>query len=168
MAGQLDDKIAALQQQVDKLQSQKDHLLKELDEVEELFESKDRLYRRYFPVILDMVSQNDGAFSKACRQLGVALRKKATPAKMEYIFNQMKTAMIKEDIGDVAPKKKKGMFSSLLKSSSNTAIDDFKQSYHDVVNKLKSTLDKKYSKKLENLTSRLLNASDTHDINEVG
>jgi hypothetical protein len=46
----------------------------------------------------------------ACIQLGAAMRKKASPAKIEYIFNQIKTAMIQEDIGPAAPKKKKGFF----------------------------------------------------------
>lgn len=167
MAGQLEDKIAVLQDQVSKLQSQKDRLIKELDAIEEQYESQDRLYRRYFPIILDMVSKDDSSFAKACKQLGAAMRKKASSAKMEYIFSQIKTAMIKEDIGPVAPRKKKGMFSSLLKNSSDPVLDDFKQNYHEVLNSLKSTLDNKYAKKLENLTARILAASDTQDIVEI-
>jgi len=119
-----DDKITVLQAQVKKLQSQKDRLLKELDEVEKRFENQDRLYRKYFPVILDMVAGERTPFGNACKELGVAMRKKASPSKMDYIFQQMKTAMINEDIGPVSLKKKKGMFTSFLKTSSEAINDD--------------------------------------------
>ncbi|WDP88680.1 MAG: GGDEF domain-containing protein [Desulfobacter sp.] len=167
MAGQLDDKIAELKDQVQKLQSQKDRLLKELDSIEERFESQDRVYRKYFPVVLDVVAEGDSPFARACRELAAAMRKKAAPVKINYIFEQLKTAMLKEDIGPASPKKKKGMFSSFRKSASEIFMDDFKESYHELVNSLKSTLDKKYAKKLGELTTRILDARDTGDVNEI-
>ena len=146
----------------------KDQLLKELDSVEEQHASLDRLYRRYFPVILDVISQEGTAFAKGCTQLGEALRKKATPAKIEYIFEQIKTAMIQEDIGPAAGKKKKGFFSSLKKGSSEEQVlDNLKQSYLDVVNHLKSTIDKKYARQLTSITANLLKAGDIQDIGET-
>ena len=57
MAEQRDDKIDQLQAEIIKLRSQKDHLLKELDAVEAQYGNLDSLYRRYFPIILDMLSQ---------------------------------------------------------------------------------------------------------------
>lgn len=167
MTRQFDDKIVILQDQVKKLQSQKDKLLKELDEIEERFEKQDRLYRKYFPVILDMVAADETPFASACKELAQAMRKKATPSKIDYIFQQMKTAMIKEDIGPVSLKKKKGLFSSFLKSSSDTFMADFKVSYHDLLNSLKSTLDQKYATKLENLNSRILGIKDSTDVNDI-
>ncbi len=168
MAEKLEDKIGQLQVQVEKLQSQRDQLLKELDAVEVQHESLDTLYKRYLPVILDEVSQEGTAFGKACNQLGEALRKKASPAKIEYIFEQIKTAMIQEDIGPVSAKKKKGLFSSLKKVSlEDQMLDDLKQGYLDVVNHLKSTLDKKYGTRLMSITSHLLKAGDIHDIEET-
>lgn len=167
MAGQLDDKITALKDQVKKLQSQKDMLLKELDEVEERFNNQNRVYRKYFPVILDMVAVEETPFARACKELATAMRKKATPAKIDYIFQQMKTAMIKEDIGPVVLKKKKGLLSSFLRTSSDTFIDEFKLSYHELVNSLKSTLDRKYATELETLNSRILGTRDSNDINEI-
>ncbi|MEH0022056.1 MAG: GGDEF domain-containing protein [Desulfobacter sp.] len=167
MPAQLDEKIGALQDQVKKLQSQKDLLLKELDAVEEKFESQDRLYRKYFPVIIDMVAKGQTPFAKACKELSNALKKKASPTKTAYIFEQLKTAMIKEDLGPVTLKKKKGMFSSFLKTSAENLIDDFKQSYHEVVNSLKSTIDKKYALKLDKMTARILDIQDSDDINDI-
>ena len=111
----MDDKLAQLQDQIKKLQSQKDSLIKELDLVEEKFESQDRLYRKYFPAIIDRVAAGESDFSSACSQLSEALKKGATPAKIAYIFEQLKTAMIKEGIGPVAIKKKKGILISTFK-----------------------------------------------------
>ena len=167
MAAQLDEKIAGLQDQVQKLQSQKDRLLKELDEVEEKFERQDRLYRKYFPIIIDMVAKGDSPFSKSCRDLSAALKKKASPAKIAYIFEQLKTAMLKEDIGPVPLKKKKGMFSSLLKGSGENFMEEFRQGYQEVVNRLKSTLEKKYTPRLDKLGMALSSAQDSQDFSDI-
>ena len=77
MANQLDDKIIGLKEQIKKLQSQKDSLLKELDTIEEKYENQDRLYRKYFPLIIDTVAAGDNAFSRVCRDLSSALKKGA-------------------------------------------------------------------------------------------
>ncbi|HBT88658.1 diguanylate cyclase [Desulfobacter sp.] len=168
MAEQRDDKIDQLQAEIIKLRSQKDHLLKELDSVEAQYGNLDSLYRRYFPIILDMLSQEGTALGDACIQLGAAMRKKASPAKIEYIFNQIKTAMIQEDIGPAAPQKKKGFFSAFRKNSSeDQMLDNLRDSYQDVVNHLKSNLDKKYTIKLELITSNLLKIGDIKGFEEV-
>ncbi len=163
----MDEKITQLQDQIKKLQSQRDRLIKELDLVEEKFESQDRLYRKYFPEIIDRVAAGDTDFSKACNQLSMALKKGATPVKIAYIFEQLKTAMVQEGIGPVVLKKKKGMLGSLMKSSKETFLEDFKQSYHEVVNNLRATLDKKYSRRLDSLSDRILSATDTRDVTDI-
>jgi len=167
MANQLDDKIIGLKEQIKKLQSQKDSLLKELDTIEEKYENQDRLYRKYFPLIIDTVAVGDSAFPRVCRDLSAALKKGATSVKIAYIFEQLKTAMLKEGIGPVAVKKKKGMFGLLGKSSSDNFIDEFKQSYQEILNSLRSTLDSKYASRMDTVTSIILNAADTGDINDI-
>ena len=168
MAEQRDDKTDQLQAEIIKLRTQKDRLLKELDAVEAQYGNLDSLYRRYFPIILDVLSRDGTALGNACNQLGAAMRKKASPAKIEYIFGQIKTAMIQEDIGPAVAKKKKGFFSSLRKNSSeNQVLDNLRQSYQDVVNYLKSNLDKKYTGKLESITSNLLKIEEIQDFEEV-
>jgi DNA repair ATPase RecN len=86
MSALLDEKIVVLQDQIKKLQTQKDSLIKELDAVEEKYEDQDRLYRKYFPIIIDMVAKGDTPFAKACKELSNALKKKASPTKIAYIF----------------------------------------------------------------------------------
>ncbi len=167
MSSANEEQLMIQQDQIKKLQSQKDTLLKELDGVEERFDHMNRLYRKYFPIIIDTLATNDSAFSKTCTDLSAALKKGDSEGKIEYIFEQIKTAMLKEDIGPVTTKKKKGLFSSILKDSSPKFIDEYKQSYHDVINNLRSTLDKKYSRKLDTLISLIDNVEDTNDISEI-
>lgn len=167
MVKPLDEKIVVLKEQVKKLLSQKDSLVKELDAVEEKFENQDRLYRKYFPVIIDTVAAGDTHFEGVCKDLSGALKKGASFVKIEYIFEQLKTAMIKEGIGPLAPKKKRGIFASLIKSSSHNFIDDFRQSYQDILNTLRSTLDKKYVTRMDNITTRILSAQDIQDIADI-
>ncbi|WP_020587537.1 diguanylate cyclase [Desulfobacter curvatus] len=168
MAGQRDDRPDQLQAEIIKLRSQKERLLKELDAVEAQYGNLDSLYRRYFPIILEELSQDGTALGKACTQLGTAMRKKASPAKIEYIFGQIKTAMIQEDVGPVAAKKKKGFFASFRKNSSeDQMLDNIRQSYQDVVNHLKSNLDKKYTGKLESITTNLIRIEDIIDFEGV-
>ena len=167
MANQLDDKIVGLKEQIKKLQSQKDSLLKELDIIEEKYENQDRLYQKYFPLIIDTLAAGDSAFPSVCRDLSTALKKGASSVKIAYIFEQLKTAMLKEGIGPVAVKKKKGMFGLLGKSSSDNFIDEFKQSYHEILNTLRSTLDSKYASRMDTVSHTILNAADTGDITDI-
>ncbi|MBU1342388.1 MAG: GGDEF domain-containing protein [Proteobacteria bacterium] len=167
MSSAQEEKLMTLQDQVKKLQTQKDKLLKELDAIEEQFEKMNKLYQKYFPVILDTVATSDTSFSKVCRQLSLALKKGDSHGKIEYIFEQLKTAMLKEDIGSATGKKKKGLFSSFMKGDSESFIDEYKQSYHDVVNNLRSNLDEKYDSKLDTLTARIKAAEDTSDISDI-
>ncbi len=169
MSSAQEEKLMTLQDQVKKLQTQKDTLLKELDSVEERSEKTSRLYRKYFPVIIDSVATGDNLFAKTCKKLSIALKKGESDGKIEYIFEQLKTAMLKEDIGSlpVAGKKKKGLFSSFIKSSSESFIDEYKQNYQEVVNNLRSTLEKKYTGKLDNIAARITAAGDTDDISNI-
>ncbi|MCG8566171.1 MAG: GGDEF domain-containing protein [Desulfobacterales bacterium] len=164
MATQSDERNALLQEQISKLQSQKDKLLKELDEMEERFDRTERLYRRYFPLILDVMAQEETAFAKACGELGNCLKKDTSPAKLAYVFEKLKTAIIKEDKGAIVPKKKKGMFASLLRSSSNDFVDTFRKDYNEVLNQLRSTMDNKYKVQLDAIGSSILSAEDSRDI----
>lgn len=167
MASVQDEKLLMMQEKLEKLQAQKDTLLKELDIVEEKFEQMNRLYRRYLPVIIDTVSTGSGAFSKACAGLSAALKKGESEGKIEFIFEQIKTAMIKEDIGPAAGKKKKGLLSSFLGDTSAGFIDEYKVSYHDVINNLRSTMGKKYFQKLDNIAGMINSAEDTNDISDI-
>lgn len=162
-----DEKNELLQEQIKKLYSQKDGLIKELDALEEQLERTDRMYRRYMPMILDVMGTGETTFSKACQNLSQAFKKGASPEKMAYVFEQLKTAVIQDDIGPVPVKKKKGMLASFLKPSADTFMDKFKEDYHEILNKLRSALEKKYGPRLDNILELLTKAGNFSDISDI-
>lgn len=162
-----DERLIALQDQLKKVQTQKDTLLRELDSIEEKFEHTNRLYKKYLPVIIDSMISGESSFSQACQSLSKAMKKGESVSKIEYIFEQLKTAMIKEDIAPAGGKKKKGLFSALLGKEQINFIDEYKQSYHDVVSNLRSNLDKKFSRQLDAIVQHIKTAEDTDDISEI-
>ena len=162
-----DERLMTLQDQVKKLQAQKDTLLTELDTVEEKYESTHRLYKKYFPVIIDSLVTGDNPFSDACKSLSKAMKQDESQGKVEYIFEQIKNAIIKEEIQPAPVKKKKGLLSSLMKTGSDSFIDEYKQSYQDVVSNLRGNLDKKYAGRLDTIAQKIISASDTDDISDI-
>lgn len=162
-----DEKLFTLQAQVEKLQSQKEILLKELDTVEERFEKMNRLYRKYFPVIIDSLAIGETSFLNLCKDLSIALKKGESHARMEYIFEHLKTAILKEEVGAAPKKKKKGLIAAFLKDDSDSYIDEYKQSYHDIIINLRSNLDEKYTTKLDDISTCVTNAKDRDDISHI-
>lgn len=162
-----DEKISALESQVEKLQSQKDVLIKELDQVEERSEKLNHLYQKYFPVIIDTIVTGDDAFSKVCTELSKVLKKEVSIGKLEYIFEQLKTAMLKEDIGDPDGKQKKGLFGAFKKPAAPPFISVYRQSYIDVLDRLRSHLDKQYSARLDSIATKISDAKDADDFSEI-
>ncbi|MCK5687134.1 diguanylate cyclase [bacterium] len=167
MSSVQDEKIMKLQDQIKKLQSQKDTLLKDLDEIEERFEKTNKIYSKYLPVIMDIVASGGSTFSNVCKDLSKAFKKNTSIEKLEYIFERLKTAMLKEDIGFTSEKKSKGLFSAFKKSKSEAFIDVYKQSYQDIVNYLRSNLDKQYRSKLDSIAQKVQNVENTEDISDV-
>ena len=165
--GSPDERIFTLQEQVKKLQSQKDSLLKELDAVEERFEKTDQMYRKFLPIIIDSVTTGEDLFSRTCNDLSQALKKGESEGRIVYIMEQLKTSILKEGFTPHGSKQKKGLFSGFKKGVSLSFIDEYKLRYHEVVNNLRSNLDEKYSGKLDNIAARIKTAEDTTDISEI-
>ncbi len=161
----MDSKYYELQARIDKLESQKSTLLKELDEIEELQEKTDRLYKKYLPLIIDSVADSDSMFSDVCGDLSIAFKKGASIGKLEYIFSRLRDILLKEEVEAVQGKK--GWLPSFVKKSSSSLIEDFKEGYNEVVNNLKSTMGKEYNQRLDKITSKLKTCSTSNDINEI-
>ncbi|MCM2283443.1 MAG: GGDEF domain-containing protein [Desulfobacula sp.] len=167
MNSPFDEKIADLQGQVKKLQSQKDALLKELDTVEERFEKMNQMYRKSFPIIIDSVAIGGDVFSDTCKDLSQALKKGESEGRIAYILDQLKTAVLKEEFVPPGGKQKKTLFSVFKKKDPFSFIDDYKQSYHEVVNTLRSNLDKKYTGKLDHIAAGIKTAENPSDISDI-
>ena len=161
----MDKKHYELQARVDKLETQKSTLLRELDDLEEVHEKTDKLYKKYLPLIVDSVADSDSMFSDVCKDLSLALKKGASIGKLEYIFNQLKEVLLKEELEAVQGKK--GWLPTFVKKSSSGLIQEFKDGYHDVVNNLKSSMGKEYNKRLDNITEKLNQCTTSNDINDI-
>lgn len=167
MASGPDEKMLDLEEKIAALQSVKSRLIKELDEIEEKYEKTDRLYKKYFPLIIDALAIDETSFGKVCRNLSDALKKGDSSGKIEYIFEQIKNVMIKEDLVLASPTKKKGLFASLKKDPASVFIEAFKKGYHEAVNTLKSSLGDEYIKKLNRITEAIHTVQDINDMNGV-
>lgn len=161
----MDSKHYELQARIDKLETQKSTLLRELDELEEHQGKTDTLYKKYLPLIVDSVADSDSMFSDVCKDLSIALKKGASLGKLEYIFNQLRDILLKEELEAVQGKK--GWLPSFVKKSSSGLIEDFKEGYNEVVNDLKSTMGKEYNKRLDGITDKIKQCSTSNDINEI-
>lgn len=161
----MDSKHYELQARIDKLETQKSTLLRELDELEEHQGKADTLYKKYLPLIVDSVADSDSMFSDVCKDLSIALKKGASLGKLEYIFNQLRDILLKEELEAVQGKK--GWLPSFVKKSSSGLIEDFKEGYNEVVNDLKSTMGKEYNKRLDGITDKIKQCSTSNDINEI-
>ncbi len=161
----LDSKYYELQVRIGKLEGQKSKLLRELDDIEEQYGKTDKLYKKYLPLIIDSVADSDSMFSDVCKDLSTAIKKGASTGKLEYIFNQLRDVLLKEEIEAVGSKKK--WLPSFVKKSSASLIEDFKEGYHDVVSNLKSTMGREYNRRLDTITEKLNKCSTSNDINEI-
>lgn len=167
MSSVLEEKNILLQNQVKKLQTQKDTLLKELNDLEDRHEKMNQVYRKGFAMIVDTMSSEENDFSRACGNLGTALKKGESEVRIAYILEQVKTALLKEDPGSSPPRSKKGFFSLLKKEDSPSFVDDYKQGYQDIVHQLRSHLDEKYFGKLDQIAARVKNAGSIDDIVQI-
>ena len=166
-----DQHIAELTMRIEKLQSQKDFLLKELDGTEEKYQAMIDMYARYFPPILDAIKDPNPAFTDALHALSKILKKKnGTNAEIEPLLNQVQTAMLKE-----APKNQKGKASTLSgffrKKESQVADPDgdthlqtIKSTYVNLTHAMKESLDAGYGAKLNELVTRFQKAKTFDNI----
>ncbi len=158
------DKTKAL---VEKLQSQKNALIKELDQLEETTQQKDALYNKYFPLILDIVASQEGNFSHACREISNCMKSGSSLAKMTYVFEQLKTALLKEGLQTPSHSPKKGLLSSFRKNPADAAIQESKHDYLEVLNGLKSCLGDTYQGALKNIALQAGNLSQLSELSQL-
>ncbi|MBF0257531.1 MAG: GGDEF domain-containing protein [Desulfamplus sp.] len=155
-----DKQIIELTAKVEKLQSQKDLLLKELNQTEEALEATVSMYARYFPPILDYIQDQNDSFISATRELGLALKNGEPKSRIETLLTRVQTEMLK-DGPDTDGKEKSSFISGLLKGSEggDLYLENFKQGYIELVNVLKETIDSAYTPKLNQIAAGILSAN---------
>lgn len=163
----LDTQISDLKTLVDKLQSQKNALLKDLDQIEERFEKTNGLYRKYFPYIIDLIVEANSPFSPVLKDLSTALKKGSPLGRIEYIFKQIQEAILRESPEpEIGKKEGRSFLSGLFKPAPQAVnpLTDIKRSYIDILNRLKEVLDQGYLARLNALSEKLNSISDMQEI----
>lgn len=160
-----DRRIAELTAKAEKLQSQKEMLLKELNKTEQALQDTVHMYARHFPSILDYVQDQNSSFTSALRLLSAALKNGAPKVKIEQIMTHIQSEMLKDTHESTDQKGKNSFFSGLLKGDENGGgeyLDSFKRGYIDLINVLKETIDSAYTQKLNQIAASI-SSSDNFD-----
>lgn len=153
---------------IEKLQKQKNTLLKEISEIEDRLNRTERIYRKYFPYVLELVIDTKTAVSPLLKDLKDSLKKKASLGRIEYILQQIHDGILREepDIED-NKKKKTSFFSGILKKPSSDNFAEFKEEYIDLIDVIKASVDTGYSDKLTLLSKKITEASNWEDISAI-
>ncbi|ACN15891.1 signal transduction family protein (GGDEF domain protein) [Desulforapulum autotrophicum HRM2] len=167
----MDDKgekrqVYELRARIDRLESQKNILLKELDINEERFEKNQRLYSRFVPLIIDLVTEKNRGVAFVLKDLSAELKKNASTERIEGLFQKFHQAILNED-PEVDRGKDKPFFSSLFKGSSDHLMKAFKQGYLDIIDTLNGTLESSHWSALNQLSDRIVKVSDLESMGKV-
>ena len=163
-----DELVSELNARIEKLQSQKNSLLKEMDAIEERFEASDNTYRKYFPYVIDLVKDENSPYADVLKDLSKALKKGHSFGKIEYILKQIQEKIYREEPDTNRKKKKKAPFlSGMFTSSSSRDLDEFKQGFMDIVNSLKSVMGTEYISDLNKIGGRIASAQDLKELSAI-
>ncbi len=159
-----DRHIIELTAKAEKLQSQKEMLLKELNKTEEALQATVNMYAKYLPPMLDYIEDQNSAFTASLRQLSTAIKNGAPKTKIEQLLTSIQSDMLKDTHEPISNKEKSSFLSSLLKSADSTGnyLENLKLGYIDLVNSLKETVDSAYTPKL-NQVAAAIHASESFD-----
>ncbi|MCP4115993.1 MAG: GGDEF domain-containing protein [Desulfobacteraceae bacterium] len=158
--------IYELRTEIERLQSQKDTLLKELDQTEENLETSQKLYQRYLPLIIDLLTEGRSGFPPVLKELSTAFKKGSSIAKIEYLFFKLHETMLKEE-RTAAKTGGPSLLARLFSSSNRRLLEEFKQGYLEIINTLKSTLENRHMETLTALSKRILKAKDPRAMGHV-
>ena len=163
--------IQELRARIEKLQSQKDALLKELGELEDRMVMSEQLYSTYLPQILDFLGDGRTTIGPQLMALSIGLKKGVSLDRIELIFKELRKAVLKEDMvvteSSREEKKKPSFFNKLFKSPMLVFIEDYKKGYQDIINSLRENLDKKYMERLSGIANRIRVTTLPDDFNTI-
>lgn len=158
--------IVELKSKIEKLQSQKDFLIKELDETEDRYKAFLDMIARYFPPIFDYIHDENGTFTNALHNLGRAMKEDSGAiAKIEPLLNQVQTAMLEASVKSPS-KEKSSEFNRFLKEE-DPDLDPIKATYVNLTNSMKESLDAGYRTKLNELTAKFQKADSFDTITQL-
>ncbi|MBF0228783.1 MAG: GGDEF domain-containing protein [Desulfamplus sp.] len=161
--------ILELTAKADKLQSQKEMLLKELNKTEEALQTTVNMYSRYLPPILDYIQDQNSSFTASLKQLSTAIKNGDPKSKIEQLLTRVQTDMLKDTNEPTGQKGKTSFLSGLFKSAENGGdyLENLKKGYIDLVNSLKETIDSAYTPKLNQIAASIQSADNLDTITKL-
>lgn len=153
----------------ERLKSQKEKLVRQLDSVEDRFEKQDRMARRIMVFLAEwMRNEADESMDKAISRFKEAL-KRSDPELIEEAFNALKTLAVHGDIGqgEKQEKPRKSLMSRLISKESVDEIqaryiEQFRVTYQEIINELGLDLGVGFLPRLLHL-GRQINSSVTFE-----
>ncbi|MBF0241290.1 MAG: GGDEF domain-containing protein [Desulfamplus sp.] len=154
-----DANIAELTSKAEKLQSQKEMLLKEINKMEDAMQATVKMYARYLPPILDYIKDENKSFTASVKELSAAIKRGESIKNTERLLIRVQTDILK----DVKEPIDKGVDSSSAGDADKYHLEAIKLGYIDLVNSLKETVDSSYTSKLNQiaLAIQLADSFDT-------
>jgi diguanylate cyclase (GGDEF)-like protein len=156
--------INELKVRIDRLESQKNTLIKENNAAEDRFKNIQDLYKRYLPLIIDLVMEEDRKIASVLKALSVKHKQGATVPELESLFQALHQAILVEE-----PDRNKGksLLAGLFKGSSNRLIDELKQEYASIIKTLSFSLESAHLAPLSLFLDRIIKADDFKTIGQV-
>ncbi len=158
--------ILEFRSRAEKLQSQKDLLLKQLNSAEQALEATVNMYARYFPPVMDYIKDGNSSFIAALEAVSKAMKQREPISKIELLLSRVQTVMLKES--------KKLPFSDFFKNPKNAAgaapdeyMESIKIGYITLINSMKGTFDSSYGVKLNQIAAEFQNVHDFDSIQQL-
>jgi diguanylate cyclase (GGDEF)-like protein len=155
-----------LKARIDRLESQKSTLIRDLDAADDRFKTIQSLYTRYLPLIIDLVTDKDRGIAASLKALSVKHKQGATVAELETLFQALHQAILVEE-PETVRNKGKSLLGGLFKGSSDRLIDELKQGYVSIIKNLSSSLESAHLAPLSLFLDRIIKADDFQTIGQV-
>ena len=157
--------IYELRARVERLESQKNILLKDLDLNEDRFATTQRLYSRFVPLIIDLVTDKNRGVALVLKELSRELKRNAATDRIEQLFQKLHQTILNEN--PEVDREKGGLFSGLFGTGSDQLMKTLRQGYLDIIDPLKTTLDPAHRNTLDQLAERIVEADNPQSLGKV-
>ncbi len=183
LAGTVNPELEKLKTRLEKNRFQKDQLLKQLTQAEEVEFKTQHLHKRLLPTLIDLVRDQSGdkEIAQTLALLRSLCRKGAGVAQLEVVFTQLRDHILKSGVAPAtakpAPAKAPGLFAKWRKtapagepqpdSEPGTAMQQVRETYVAIVADLRLNLDQPALKSLNKIERQIRAAEDMTDFFSV-
>jgi phage shock protein A len=155
--------------EAERLKSQKEKLIRQLDDLEEKFSEAEKVYKRIMMFLAEWVkTETGGVLDEQIKQFKDVLNQRTNVELLEDVFSKLKTKALHADLAeDGKGEKKKSLVARLFSIGGNAELEQkyiaqFRTTFQEIVNELGLDLGVDFLPKLLHLGKRI-NSSLTFD-----